>query len=99
LIPIALLLRFLLARRLGHADAILARVAGWIGVVCCLMTLLPVAYGLIIVYLLMSPIGATLFALGVIGTIGLVAGARVLRRSLRPVAISTGVANASSPSS
>src|SRR5262245_33979602 len=33
LIPLVLLLRFLLARRLGRADAIVARVAGWIGVV------------------------------------------------------------------
>jgi len=98
LIPIALALRFVLARRLGRADSILARVAGSIGVVCCLMTLLPIAYGLIIIYLLMSPVGASLFGLALIGTFALLTGAGQLRRSLRPAA-APDVVNATSPSS
>ena len=89
LIPIALLLRFSLARHLGRADAILARVAGWIGVVCCLLTLMPIAYGLVIIYLLMTLRGTVVFALAVSGTAGLLLGARRLRRSLQAAIEST----------
>ena len=83
LIPMTLVLRFLLAHRLGRADAILARVAGWIGVLCCLLTLMPIAYGLIIVYLLLTVRGTVIFALAVGGTIGLLSGARDVSSATR----------------
>jgi hypothetical protein len=79
LVPIALGLRFLLARRLGRADAIVARVAGWMGVACCLLTLTPITYGLVIVYLLMTARGTAILALALVGTFALLAGAGALR--------------------
>lgn len=81
-IPLALLSRFALARHLGRADAMLARVAGWIGVVCCLLTLTPIAYGLVIIYLFLTPRGVAIFFSGVFGTFFLLVGARALRQSL-----------------
>jgi hypothetical protein len=99
LIPIALGLRFLLARRLGRADAMVARVAGWMGVACCLLTLTPIAYGLVIVYLLMTARGTAIFALALVGTFALLAGAGALRRSMKSRFTSPDVANAGSPSS
>jgi hypothetical protein len=83
LIPIALLLRFWMARQLRRGDAILARVAGWIGVVWCLLTLTPIAYGLVIVYLLMTVRGTALFALALFGTFFLLTGAKRLRATMR----------------
>jgi len=99
LIPIALFARFGLVRRLGRVDAIVARVAGWLGVVCCVLTLTPVAYGLVIIYLLMTIRGMAIVALALIGTFALLTGAGQLRRSLRSASAAPDVVLASSPSS
>jgi hypothetical protein len=99
LIPLALVLRFWFARQLGRGDARLARVAGWIGVVCCLLTLTPIAYGLVIIYLLLVPRGIAIFFLALFGTCFLLIGAGQLRRSLRSTATVSHAASAGSPSS
>ena len=80
LVPLALAVRFALARRLGRADAWAARLMGYVGLVCCvLLVITPVPYAFLIVYLLATVRGTFLLAFAVIGTAGLLSGAKAAR--------------------